>query len=288
MGTGRAPGLLRAAILLAATATLAVGCHAPRVHVSPERLDQGYAAILVGILGNRPQYTHVADGLIEGGVPCAVVVKDWSLGPAFFALNQRFTARNRKMARKIGEELLRYQDEHPGRPTFVMGHSGGAGLALMVLEELPEGRSLTGAILLGVAVAPDYNLAPALRHAEKGIWSYWSPEDKFMLHTGTLLIGNFDGYHGRGAGLTGFTPPEGLSADDLDLYKTKLHEVVFEESMRGLNHNGGHWGWTKQEFATRYLAPLIMEQGGMGGAGAHAHLTAQTPTGVRAASPRAP
>lgn len=273
---GRRAALL-GAILVSALAT---SCYAPRCHISEERLDRGYAAILVGILGNRPQYTHVADGLVEGGVPCAIEVKDWSLGPAFFALNQRLTARNRHMARKIGRELLRYQDEHPGRPTFVMGHSGGAGLALMVLEELPEGRSLTGAVLLGVAVAPDYNLAPALRKAEKGIWSYWSKEDTFMLGAGTLVLGNFDGYHGQGAGLTGFQPPEGLTPEDLVLYDRKLHEVHFTEEMRSVHHNGGHWGWTKQEFAKNYLAPLLVQEGRMRSFDGVAHVA----TGGRLAS----
>jgi dienelactone hydrolase len=125
---------------------LAVGCNSPARHATPERLDRGYAALFVGIMGAREQHNQFADELLDGGLPYAVEVIDWTRGPFLFPMNLRAIERNRKEAQAIARRILEYQDRHPGRPVFLVGHSGGAGIILLLLEALPEDRKVTSAI----------------------------------------------------------------------------------------------------------------------------------------------
>jgi pimeloyl-ACP methyl ester carboxylesterase len=247
-------------LLVVLTAT---GCVRPVSYTSPERYDRGYTAFLVGILGNRKHYNAFVDSLATGGVPCALEIVDWSLGPAMATVNMHAADRHRGAAHEVAQDIVAYQDRYPGRPVFLIGHSAGAGVVLLVLEELPPGRRVTGALLLGAAIDHDHNLAPALRHVERGIWNYWSTDDVMMLSMGTALVGNFGGTTHEAAGLVGFSVPPGLGSFERLLYSTRLKQVRFTPEMRQLENDGGHWGWLKREFAQRHICVLLEREGRM-------------------------
>ncbi|MHC4932128.1 MAG: hypothetical protein ACYTGV_08070 [Planctomycetota bacterium] len=248
------------ALPIALWVALAVGCSTPARHAAPERLDKGYAALFVGIMGVRDQHNQFVDQLLDSGLPYAVEVIDWTRGPFLFPMNLRAIERNRDEARAIAKRILDYQDRHPGRPVFLIGFSAGAGVVLLLLEELPEDRKVTSAILLAAAVSPGYNLTRALRHTERGIWNFFSTKDRFQLDVGTTLLGTFDGRHVRSAGLVGFRQPDGLSPEDQDLYVSHLNQVRHDEEMKAAEIDGGHLDWLERPFARDYVMPLLTER----------------------------
>ncbi|MHC5031475.1 MAG: alpha/beta fold hydrolase [Planctomycetota bacterium] len=236
---------------------LAAACAAPAKHVSEQRLDDGYTAIMVGIFGNKPAYTEMEEALIAGGVPGGVEVVDWTLGEARFLANMRASARNRRQAQEFAAMLANYQDDHPGRPVHLIGHSGGGGFVLMVLEELPEDRKVTAAVLLSPAVHPDYDLTKALKRVKRGLFNAYSEKDGAYLGVGTTLIGTYGSTPSSAAGLVGFRRPKDLNEAGRRLYERKLHQLGWTEAMEATGHTGGHWGWMEREFVLEYLAPPL-------------------------------
>lgn len=232
-------------------------CRAPAKHVDDARLDVGYTGIVVGVMGNKSGYTELEKGLVAGGMPGAVEVIDWTLGPLGIFINLHGESRARREAQKVADQIVRYQDDYPGRPVHLLGHSGGTGFVTFVLEALPEGRTITSAHMLGSAMPCDYNLTAALKKTDRGIWNWYCKEDWLYLSTATGVFGTFCGGLGDCSGLAGYEEPKDLTAEGKRLYRTKLHEISWEEWWKSTGHKGGHWGTTRTEFAKQFLVPAL-------------------------------
>ena len=188
----------------------------------------------------------------------AIEIHDWTTQVILlFLVHLRSGWWHQRSIKKLVDRIREYRQSHPGRPIYVVGHSGGGALLVYALQNLPQDCSITGAILLGPALSPRFNLAPALRHVEQGLWNFHSPLDCFFLGLGTLLCGTFDGQHTVSGGNTGFAIPEDASPDDHAQYETKLHQQPFRAEMLGSYNLGGHMGWTNQVFAAEWLAPIL-------------------------------
>ncbi len=236
------------------------GCGIPARYRTPARLDSGFTIILPGIEGASFLNSNVAKGLIDGGVPSSVEVYDWTASPLLFPINLRDYWRNRHEARIVARKIVEYQARYPGRPVHLIGHSGGGGIAIMALEELPPRQQITSAILLAPAVAPDYDLRRALLRTRCGIWNYYSPYDVGFLRAGTMLLGTIEGRHTSAAGAVGFTTPWGLDDEDKKLYSDRLHQQRYSRKMAEDGHTGGHMGWASRGFVSHWLAPIIQSQ----------------------------
>lgn len=233
------------------------GCAYFSPAMTPERLDRGYVVMLPGIEGPSVFNSNAASGLVDGGVQSAVEVHDWSIGCSLGMLvHLQNLPRNREQARRLAAKIVRYQDEHPGRPVYLIGHSGGAGIALLTLEALPPGRRIDGAILLAGAVSRDYDLRDALSKTTRGIWNFYSPGDWLLLAAGTSLFGTIDRVHAPSAGAYGFRVPADLDAEGERQY-AKLRQVPYEFGMMSSGNFGGHFGPATRAFARDYLTPLI-------------------------------
>jgi pimeloyl-ACP methyl ester carboxylesterase len=218
------------------------------------RLENGLILVLPGIEGAGPLNWSIARGILDAGEGAAVRVIDWTTGFwPFFCFHLRATRRNRERASTIAHMIAEYQDDYPGRPVYLVGHSGGAALAVWTLEALPEGRSIAAAVLLGAALSPRYPLAAALGRTQRGIWNFFSPLDWIFLTIGTILFGTFDGRHGVSAGWRGFALPRAESA----LYQDRLHQRGYHPRMIGCFHPGGHLGWSNRVFVSEVVAPLV-------------------------------
>lgn len=226
-----------------------------------ERLDRGLVLVLPGIEGQSFLNQSLARGLAEAGLKEAIEIHDWTTHVILlFLVHLRWTWWHNRSIVKLVKRIRDYRESHPGRPIYLVGHSGGGALLVHALQDLPQDCSVTGAILLGPALSTQFNLAPALRHVEQGLWNFHSPLDCVFLGMGTLLCGTFDGRHSLSGGNRGFTPPPNVSPEDRELYSSKLHQEPFRAEMMGSYNFGGHMGWTNRVFAAEWLAPIIDPQ----------------------------
>ncbi|MFH1417555.1 MAG: hypothetical protein ABII12_04615 [Planctomycetota bacterium] len=235
---------------------LQAGCSVEDL-ATEQRAQRGLVIVLPGIEGRSVWNVNIARGLDEGGFKGAIEIFDWGTAvPGGAIINLTDLERNRLVAQQLKRRIMRYRRQQPGRPVHLVGHSGGAGVALLTIEDLPRDAPLTSAILLAAAVSPTHDLRCALRRTEYGIFNYYSPYDKGFLVLGTGLFGTIDRQHGAAAGAVGFKKPMGMDEEDAAVYD-KLHQIKWKSEMRRQGHYGGHMGWASREFVRDVLAPLI-------------------------------
>ncbi|MBN1345761.1 MAG: hypothetical protein JXQ73_23915 [Phycisphaerae bacterium] len=251
------PGLLALSILLITAGT---GCVVNDL-ATADRLKYGLVLVLPGIEGRSKYNADIARGFDDGGVPCAIEIYDWGTGlPLGGLVNLMALDRNRRQAIDIAERIIRYQDDYPGRPVHLVGHSGGGGLAILTLEALPPGTKITSTVLLAAAISPDHDLTRALASTEAGIWNFYSSADIGYLQVGTGLFGTIDRKHTRAAGAVGFKRPTTGPTSRQRAYE-KLHSVRYKPTMASAGNRGGHTGWSSRSFVAVWLAPVILATG---------------------------
>lgn len=222
---------------------------------SDEHLDQGLVLILPGIEGRSFLNLSILHGLVDAGLPYAMEVVDWTTGNKFLTLyHLRAWKRNLRIAREIAQRIVDYQTDYPGRPVWIVGHSGGGGMALLIAEALPADHRLTGLVLLAAAISPRFDLSQALAKVERGIWSFHSWFDFLFVGLGTTLCGTLDGWHMPAAGMLGFgrrTQPSDGPALKQSCYHPR-HVFDF--------HLGGHFGCVHRVFVSEHVAKVISSQ----------------------------
>lgn len=231
------------------------GCSFYRSALTPQRLDRGLTIVLPGIEGKSLANSTVAHSLERSGVETAILVEDWTTGLSpLFLIHLRDGGRHRRESQRIAQLIEDYRLLYPGRPVFLIGHSGGGAMALKILEELPEEEKVTAAILLAPAASPRYPLEEALAKTELGIWNYHSPLDLPLLVAGTTIAGTVDGRHTPAAGAYGFQ-------FDPDRHHglPPLHQTPYRLNMVAQRNLGGHFGPTDGYFVKQEIAPLIRE-----------------------------
>jgi pimeloyl-ACP methyl ester carboxylesterase len=223
------------------------------------RLEQGYTLILPGCLGHGFWDDQVAHGLVQSKVPTAIEIYDWTRGPHMLAFNVLDKKRKQRAIQTTVAKIVRYQQEYPGRPVHLIGHSGGGSLAIKTLEALPPESRVTNAILLAPGVSSKYDLRLAQQHTDRGIHNFYSPYDVLISGAFVVAVGTYDGDHLRCAGLVGFDQSQ--SADMLTRYPNSapLVQHAYSLDMLGDGHVGGHFGWTTPTFVGRHLAPLLAQ-----------------------------
>ena len=223
-----------------------------------ERLDRGLVLVLPGIEGESCINHSVVRGLADGGVQSAIEIFEWTTGVfIFFAYHLRGRRRHVAQAERLARRVVDYRRSFPGRPVYLVGHSGGAAMIVLALERLPLDTTVTGAVLLQAAISPRYDLSAALARTELGIWSFYSVYDVFFLGIFTCLLGTVDGRHVPAAGMTGFRPPTQSSAEEQRLYAARLHQTAFRPHMCLAFNFGGHMGPTNRVFVAETIAPLL-------------------------------
>lgn len=232
--------------------------------VTPERLEHGLVLVLTGIEGRSFLNLSMLQGLLDAQLPYAIEICDWTTGNKFLALyHLRSLRRNQQVAQQLAGRIVEYQRTHPGRPVWLIGHSGGGGMALWTAEALPADSRLTGIVLLAPAVSRNYDLTPALSKVERGIWNFYSWMDWFMVGLGTSIFGTLDGRWGPSAGMLGFRSTLGLptpqeSRRDLSGCRPPVFQQVRHRwHMLRYFHGGGHFGVTHRLFIAEVVAPLL-------------------------------
>lgn len=247
------------AVCLAVCPALA-GCGYLMNRTAMRGIEHGYTVVLPGIEGPSPAALGIAAGLRDGAPTSGVEIYDWTTGlPPLLLFHLRDLKRNRRQARIVAAKIIDYQDQHPGQPVHLVGHSAGAGIALLVAEALPPDRHVTSIILIAAAVSPTYDLRTALAKSERGIWNYSSIGDLVFLGAATTVCGTVDGVHGPAAGAVGFQIPRDATEQDRRTYSEKLHERPFRPGMLAHLNWGGHFGGTTLWFASHELALALQD-----------------------------
>jgi hypothetical protein len=218
---------------------------------TPQRRARGLVLVLSGIEGYGPFAHSLALGLGDA-VDGAVEVHEWTTRRLMSSLRHLVDLpRNRQQAALLAARIRQHQRDHPGAPVHLVGHSGGAAMAVMALEELArlEAPPVHTAVLLAAALAPAYDLTAALGQVERMV-SFHSPLDVPHLVLGTLVFGTIDRRHAVGAGFGGFKPC------DHEAYQ-RLEQRRYRPSMLRSWHWGGHLGWTNRVFVAEHVAPLL-------------------------------
>lgn len=193
-------------LLLAAC--VAAGCGADSsVYMSPQRKDNGLVIILPGIEGRSGFNANIRRGIVDSGLDYAVTIYSWGrpvplVGPL---MNQMDVLGNRLAGNRLADYIEEYQNAHPGKPVWIIGHSGGGGIAIFAAEGLEAGHQVDGLILLSASISKDYPLGPALQKVRGPIVNFYNPDDGALLGLGTTITSNVDGRRGPSAGLKGFS-----------------------------------------------------------------------------------
>jgi hypothetical protein len=249
--------LFAAAIMLSSLA----GCSHLINARSPDRTDRGYTLVLNGIEGTNLAHAGFVAGLTAGGVESEIEIYDWTTGnPALLLVHLRHESRNRRQAAVIAQKIVDYQALHPGRPVNLIGHSGGGGMALLALEELPPEAQVKSVVLLEAAISSRYDLRKVLPKVDRGLWNYSSLGDSPLLAAGTTLAGTIDGRHAIAAGAIGFELPDDATDADRQLYAARLYERPYDFTMLLSGNPGEHYGCLSYLFACKELAPLLHER----------------------------
>lgn len=256
------------ASFLLLAAALVTGCGSPQSggpkaydvgtrYVTPERADKGVVVILPGIEGEDHAPRDVREGLYNAGISYALIVYRWGspIPGLGMLINQTDVTRNRRQAEEIASQIVTYQQKHPDRPIFMIGHSAGGGIIVFTLEALgriSDAKPIEGAFLLSDSLSADYDLTDALKMTRRGIVNVSNSDDTLMLEAGTRRFGNVDGGHGDSAGRTGFSRRY-----------AKVYErpITDEEIRRRVGVSGNtHYITTNEELIERYAPAWILSE----------------------------
>ncbi len=160
-----------------------------------------------------------------------------------------------RMARLATETVAMFAAQHPSAPIFLVGKSGGTGVIVRALEQLPP-QTVESVVLLAPALSPTYDLSQALQAVRGDVFVFWSPLDVIVLGAGTQIFGTIDRVKSASAGLVRFQAPKESTGDARHAYK-RLRHVGWRPSMAAAGHFGGHLGTDSPRFLRKYVAPLL-------------------------------
>ncbi len=188
----------------------------------------------------------------------ALLVRPVSWGHGFGRWHADLTdvANHRAQAVAIAAQVVAWRDRYPGTPVTLVGKSGGCGIVVKALEELPD-DSVGGAVLLAPAVSPGYDLSRALRAVRGEMVVFWSPLDAVVLGAGTCLFKTTDRVRSVSAGMVGFRPPASPDGPGRSPYN-RLRQVRWGPGTAASGHLGGHVGPDNPAFLRKYVVPLLI------------------------------
>ncbi|MCY2928310.1 MAG: alpha/beta fold hydrolase [Planctomycetota bacterium] len=229
----------------------------PIYAVTPGMAD-GLVIVLHGIQGQDATNENIRRGLLKGGVDRAVALISWGSRVPFVGavVNQVNAVGNRIDGQKVADVVVAYQHRYPGRPVHIVGHSGGAGIAVFAAERLPAGHKVDGLVLLSASISSTYDLTPAMEHTTYGIVNVYNRDDGGLLSVGTTVMGTVDGTHGPSAGLMGFDRP--LANDDPD--RLRAYRRLFQINATGMASPFGiaHLASTEPDFISATVTPWLL------------------------------
>jgi hypothetical protein len=161
--------------------------------------------------------------------------------------------RHGRQAALLAKRIRELRSKHPLARLVVTAHSGGTGVAVWALEQLPPDVRIDSLVLLSSALSPQYDLSAALAHVAGRCYTFHSAYDAAVLGAGTRVFGTIDGVKEDAAGKVGFTAPPSADADQ---YR-KLVQFEYSAEWMKYDNIGDHIGSMSAPFTEHVLAPLI-------------------------------
>lgn len=208
---------------------------------------------LPGIGGKRSIDLAMTRGFKQGGFNGEIEIYDWTENDTGLHALLAYD-RNKKEAELIARKITERFDKDPQSPIYLTCHSGGGGLAVWALEDLPARVKITKLIMMSPALSPKYDLTKALEHVSGKAYVFSSMEDKLVLGTGCLLMGTIDGVKTEAAGKVGFVRPDTADAGQY----AKLVPMPYNPQWVQFDDFGNHVGGMTRLFAESVLAPLVL------------------------------
>lgn len=241
---------------LASIVLLLVGCMGP-LPMQPlgAVAPFGHDATLIYVPGIGGQGSPDAGwlrGLRAGGYDGKVEIIDWTgpIDPIAALWDHRL---HHRQAQRIAERIRGLRTTAPKAPIMLVGHSAGAGLVVLALQDLPPGAKVDGVVLMAPALSRTYDLSAALRHVDGRADVFCSDRDTLVLGLGTALFGTVDGVHGDAAGHSGFIRPARAAGRQY----AKLRTHLYSHARQSYGDDGGHFGVLSSGLAAAVVAPLL-------------------------------
>ena len=166
--------------------------------------------------------------------------------PFFGILNLRAAERNRDVARRLAADITQWRREHPEQLLYLMGYSGGGGVASLVLKELPDDVSVDRVILIAPAISRDFDIIRlAADHVTEFVINFSSEKD-LQVGLGTRYFGTIDRKYEYAAGFDGF------AADS-----ERLAHWQWSEADGSFGHHGNHVAYLGRRWQRAFLLPAI-------------------------------
>ena len=174
-----------------------------------------------------------------------VDMRRWGL-PLLGIHNLRAAQDNRTFAQGVAADITRWRRENPDALLFLVGYSGGGGVASLVLEELPEGVAIDRLILVAPAISAGFEIERlAAQHVSEYVVNYASEKD-LQVGLGTRLFGTIDRKYEYAAGFSGF-----------DAQSDNLVQWHWRASDREFGHMGNHVAYLGRRWQLGFLLPAI-------------------------------
>lgn len=197
---------------------------------------------------------HVRKVVEASKEPLDVVTFEWSHGHYRVVADQVDYAHARAEGYRLASTILRFRQDHPDVPVYLLGHSAGAMVVIVALELLPE-NSVERVVLFSAAVSATFDILPALRAVKCGLHNFYSRADNGYLGVAVGILGTSDRQWGPSSGRYGFrtSPRSPENAHLLD----KLHQRPWKPFDCRLGNFGGHYGNYQPDFVRKHVLPLF-------------------------------
>jgi hypothetical protein len=245
--------LASAGLLITAALGFSLRSSGARYDFPPPK--RGIVFVVGGVGGIGVLWEAAKWALPNSGIHYELRFFPWTHGHGKLLRDLQDTRHYLSKAGELADQIRLVKTDDPERPVYIIGKSGGAGLVLAAVEQLPP-AAVDRIILLSAAVSPRYDLRPALLATKQEIVAFYSPLDQLVLNWGTSEFGTIDRFYGPSAGLKGFVVPTGLSHADQLLYR-RLVQLPWNPKMILEGNTGGHSGSSMPGFIKKEVVPWL-------------------------------
>jgi pimeloyl-ACP methyl ester carboxylesterase len=208
-------------------------------------LERGRLLILPGIHNTEfhlSSFVRAASSMLPN---FEIDILPW--GTPFMGIsNLRAYERNVQTAHSIAADLSSWRYAHPDAALYVVGYSGGGGIAALVVDALPADVAVDRLVLIAPAISPTFPVEEKLLpHVNEFIVNYASDRDA-QVGLGTKVFGTIDRIDTVSAGYSGFSESS-----------ARLLEWQWSTSDMRVGHLGNHVAYLGRRWQMSTLLPAL-------------------------------